>query len=487
MEKININKRVVNKTNTFQVTNDIIVPDIKPDIINIIATNGIPYIYKQDCENGRIKMDGSVDCYIVYLSVDGDTRSIQTTFSFSNILEDNNIKENSNIRYKINVSSLESKILNERKISVVTTISIEYTVSEMQTIEISNELLSDVPMLQKREENMKIRSLVGFNTAKTSIKENMDIDNLDEIADILKVNIDVVRGEQKVSYNKVLTKGECNINIMYMTEDNRIGNIKNTFPIMSFIDLENIKEEDTCLVDYNIKNMLFKINNREDHSVTVQIDFEIYCEAYEEKELMIIRDAYSLSNDIDISYKNIDIEDYNENIDEEINISEKIKIEDIKRVLTLEHRKTAILKKDSFNIEGEINLNLYYEVTNKTGLNVKELKIPFISKIKDNDECDIICNNIDQNLSGEELILNIRLLMRKSKNSHNNIELIDNIKVSDSTNNNDYSVVVYIVKKNDTIWKIAKCFKVTMESLIKVNNLQNPDLICPGDKLYILR
>ena len=83
MEKININKRVVNKTNTFQVINDIIVPDIKPDIINIIATNGIPYIYKPDCENGRIKMDGSVDCYIVYLSVDGDTRSIQTTFSFS--------------------------------------------------------------------------------------------------------------------------------------------------------------------------------------------------------------------------------------------------------------------------------------------------------------------------------------------------------------------------------------------------------------------
>ena len=114
MEKININKRVVNKTNTFQVINDIIVPDIKPDIINIISTNGIPYIYKQDCENGRVKMDGSIDCYIVYLSVDGDTRSIQTTLSFSNILENSNIKNSSNVRYKIELESLESKIINER-------------------------------------------------------------------------------------------------------------------------------------------------------------------------------------------------------------------------------------------------------------------------------------------------------------------------------------------------------------------------------------
>ena len=487
MEKININKRVVNKTNTFQVTNDIIVPDIKPDIINIIATNGIPYIYKQDCENGRIKMDGSVDCYIVYLSVDGDTRSIQTTFSFSNALENINIKESSNIKYKITIGSIESKILNERKISVVTTITIEYIVSEMQTIEISNDILDNIPMLQIQKENMKIKSLVGCNTAKTSIKENVDIDNLDEIAEILKINIDIVRGEQKISYNKVLTKGECNVNIIYMTEDNRIGSLKNTFPIMSFIDLENIKEEDTCFIDYNIKNMLFKINNREDHNITVQIDFEIYCEAYEEKELMIIKDAYSLSNDVDISYKNIDVENYSENINEEINISERIRIEDIKRVLTLENKKLLILKKDSFNIEGEINLILYYEVSNKTGLNVKELKIPFISKNRDTDECEIICNNIEQTLSGEELNLNIKLSIRKSENSHNNIELIDNIKVSDNSNGNDYSVVVYIVKKNDTIWKIAKCFKVTTESLIKINNLQNPDLICPGDKLYILR
>ena len=421
MEKININKRVVNKTNTFQVINDIIVPDIKPDIINIISTNGIPYIYKQDCENGRVKMDGSIDCYIVYLSVDGDTRSIQTTLSFSNILENNNIKNSSNVRYKIELESLESKIINERKISVITTVSIKYVVTEMQTIEISNDILSDIPMLQKQEENIKICSLVGFNQGKASVKETINIDNLDEIADILKIDIDVVKGEQKVSYNKVLTKGECNINLMYMTEDSRIGSIKNTFPIMSFIDLENIKEEDTCFVDYNIKNMLFKINNREEHSITVQIDFEIYCEAYEEKELLLVRDAYSLSDDIKISYKNIEIENFNKNIDDEININERIKIEDIKKVLTIENRNVIILKKDNFIIEGEISLNLYYEVTNKAGLIVRELKIPFISRIEDMEECEIVCNNIEHNLSGEDLNLNIKLLIKKSENKHSNI------------------------------------------------------------------
>ena len=73
MEKLKINKKVVEQTKTIHVTNDIIVPDIKPDIISIVTTNGVPYIYKQENEKNRVKVDGNIDSYIVYLSVDGDT------------------------------------------------------------------------------------------------------------------------------------------------------------------------------------------------------------------------------------------------------------------------------------------------------------------------------------------------------------------------------------------------------------------------------
>ena len=44
-EKLSINNIVLYKNKTIEVTGDIIVPDIKPDIINIINTNGNSYIY----------------------------------------------------------------------------------------------------------------------------------------------------------------------------------------------------------------------------------------------------------------------------------------------------------------------------------------------------------------------------------------------------------------------------------------------------------
>lgn len=44
---------------------------------------------------------------------------------------------------------------------------------------------------------------------------------------------------------------------------------------------------------------------------------------------------------------------------------------------------------------------------------------------------------------------------------------------------------VYVVRKGDTVWKIAQRFGTTMQAIILANNLRNPDLIYPGQVLFI--
>ena len=39
----------------------------------------------------------------------------------------------------------------------------------------------------------------------------------------------------------------------------------------------------------------------------------------------------------------------------------------------------------------------------------------------------------------------------------------------------------------DTLWNIAKRFRVSMQEIIKLNGLENPDRINIGDVLYIMR
>ena len=44
---------------------------------------------------------------------------------------------------------------------------------------------------------------------------------------------------------------------------------------------------------------------------------------------------------------------------------------------------------------------------------------------------------------------------------------------------------VYTVKKGDTLSKIAKDYKTTVSKLVKLNNIKNPNLIYPGQKVKL--
>ena len=49
------------------------------------------------------------------------------------------------------------------------------------------------------------------------------------------------------------------------------------------------------------------------------------------------------------------------------------------------------------------------------------------------------------------------------------------------------SINIYVVKPGDSIWKIAKKYKTSMENIIRTNKLENPDLIDIGQKILVIR
>ena len=50
---------------------------------------------------------------------------------------------------------------------------------------------------------------------------------------------------------------------------------------------------------------------------------------------------------------------------------------------------------------------------------------------------------------------------------------------------NDLGGIIYTVKKGDTLWAISRRYGVTIEHIVELNNIINPNLIYPGERFRI--
>lgn len=84
-ENVCINQLVGQKKQEIVVEGDVIVNDIKPDVLSIISTSGVPCVYKKEVMDGKIKIDGSVNTYIMYLAdtEENGIRSLNTALDFT--------------------------------------------------------------------------------------------------------------------------------------------------------------------------------------------------------------------------------------------------------------------------------------------------------------------------------------------------------------------------------------------------------------------
>ena len=63
-KNINVNRIVSKKKESFILEEDIIIPDVKPDILNTINTIGNVCIYKKEVLDGKIRLDGEVNVFL---------------------------------------------------------------------------------------------------------------------------------------------------------------------------------------------------------------------------------------------------------------------------------------------------------------------------------------------------------------------------------------------------------------------------------------
>ena len=495
-EKIEIQKLICEKRENINVQGDMIVPDSKPDILNTINTNGIIAINKKEVLNGKIRIDGSVNTYIMYLSDGNESsiRSLNTTLEFTENFIISECTENMMADTEIKIKSIECKVLNGRKINIKIMLETRVKLFDMSEAQFITNIQSQ--NIQTLTNKVKINSLVGCGNTKAYAKDNIQINSEDRFAEIMKAEIKLIDTDVKISYNKVIVKSEAEFKILYLTEDNRLNTCSAKLPLVGFIEIKNLSENNICNSRLEVQNVIIKPGNIDDNSIYAEIEVRINCSVFEEKEIELLQDAYSINSKLNLEKSNLKLVNFSGKNESKCNIREKVNIPEIidNNIISVDVN-TRLLNETNANskirCEGEAELN--FIIANKTsiGIMVKSVILPFEININNVENCENA--DIDTMIESQDFIIendgnincNIDLVAKAQMLRSTNMDVISEITEEEKDNQEDYSVIIYSIKPGDTLWKIAKKYKTTVDMIARINGIENPNKINAGDKLYI--
>ena len=305
-ENLNVNKLVATKKEVIMVEGDMIVPDSKPDIISTISTSGVVSIYKKEVLEGKVRVDGNINTYIMYMADDQNDRirGLSTDLDFSENVQMANIQEGMECKITSQLRNMETKVINGRKVGIKATLELNIKIYVNEEIEFVRDI-PEAQEIQMLKENLNVNSLVGVGENKIFAKDTIVINSEDNLAEILKASIFIGNKDIKVSYNKILTKAEAEVRILYLTEDNRMQSVSAKIPVVGFIDIPNVTEENISNVEYEIKNIIIKPNSIEEHSIYVEIEIEVSAEVYEDRQIQLIQDLYSPTEKLEFDQRNV--------------------------------------------------------------------------------------------------------------------------------------------------------------------------------------
>ena len=192
---------------------------------------------------------------------------------------------------------------------------------------------------------------------KVLAKDTVVIDGIDNLAEIMKTSVDIVNVESKISYNKVLAKADVIIKIMYLTEDNRINTVESKIPVMGFVDIANVTDENICNIKNELKNLVIKPNNVEEHSIYVEAEIEFNLFVYQNKSLELIQDLYSPSMSLNANCKKVNTMQEKKVIKDICNIREKQVIPEIRNEKIYDVDVNVEIKKQNISVNQTIYLD----------------------------------------------------------------------------------------------------------------------------------
>lgn len=500
------------KYTQFTINDDFNVPDAKEDMEKIIASTGNVILEDVETLENKVRISGTVMFKVLYQTATDEVGldAYEGDVPFEESVNMEGILAGDKVDVSCILEDIYITMINSRKLEVRGLVGMRLWAMEETLAEGATGILNGAG-IECRNENIPFTNNVAAVKDILKVKEDFEIAaGKPNIGRILWDKVLFYGIETKIIDEGIHIRGEIELFVIYIAEEPNVPMqyVNETREFEGVIFCEDVNEgmilDDIITVGKGDVSVRADTDG-EDRIIQVEYNLNADMKVYEDMELSIIGDMFSPSANIETKrekfpYENLQIKN---NAKTKVVHKEHIK-SSLPKILQIVHAYASVeideikAAEDSINVSGAVKAEiLYVSADDNRPLQLIETVIPFTYQVESvpfvNQDSIRINPSLDQinvsMLSSDEVEIKAVINMNVTVFEKAAVDVITDIEILPIDWERKASmpgIVGYVVKDGDSIWKIAKEYFSSLDSIREINSLDS-DEITPGDRLIIVK
>ncbi|MBR6542901.1 MAG: DUF3794 domain-containing protein, partial [Anaerotignum sp.] len=484
-----------------------IVPDSRPDLQHILRCEGKVKIRETRVTDDRVSFAGEVEVAVLYRAKNGErpVYAMEYALPVEDFLYMEGLTREMEAEVQARLEHLDCQVINDRKIGVKAVLLAEAEAEQKRKAKVLTDVAgTGVETLTKP---LQTEQEVGAVKDRFTVKEEVTIPaSQPEIGEILTETIRLTEQDIRPMEGRAQVRGNLCISLLYTDSEGNLGSVAEKIPFSGYLENSGFHPKTDVTGKLTVEECRLTPAVDEDgetRQMGVDVTIGVELKGTEWAEQQVLQDAYAPEGELSLQKENITFPVTAARGRNQFTVKERFHLENgempmLKAEMVWCDARLSDVRtvQDGVEAEGVLMAEvLYHCADDQMPVAVLRRGIPFsqmmeLKGVSAEDTADLSLQLEDvefQMLSDREGELRAAVSMEAAVRRQEQAEVVTDAVWEEATLPQTAGAVVYVVQKGDTLWHIAKKYRTTVTDILAVNEVDDPAVIYPGQKLLILR
>ena len=505
-ECINFMEQCVKLSTNVCVEGDVIVPDMKPDIREILLADANAITQSCEYRNGKLFVSGTVFFKVLYRPDaehdQGEMKSLSTSFGFSDSVD---IPSGEGLTFHVNAATehIGFTLVNSRKLSAKMIVSLGICGDCSKTFAPVTDISDEKIPCRKKTYDMEMP--MGEVRSCFKVTDFLTVPaDMPDIEEILKMDVWASDAVCKKMSGKGMLSGTLHVKTLYTAADEGCTTqvVSHEIPFTEIVEAEGLDEDCSACVIFSVQDVLYSVRgDMNGDTKIINAEILVCAELGYSKTIKhtMVDDCYGICGEVQCTYETfcadspVAKEQTTFVKTQAVPMENKAKLGEVVHVSCKPILREACMEADGVHVRGTlVSFMLYREEGDGALIKSAVTETDFDWK----KQIDAKGNSVDCRLwledtkgtvknSGEAEVTATLGLNLMVCNRQNVAVLTDCALSAEESDRKEHpGLILYFAEEGDTLWGIAKRYGTTMDKIRDANNLQT-ERFAGGERLLI--